>query len=166
MIKSKRIFIKNQDAISEEFTTLPALTIVIIGFTLFILLISNVYSTYNNRVNSLDKYQIASFISSKVTNPDCYFMMEGGVVNLPLLDSADPSNSDEKLQDMREELKASGVNFSIQVSWDGKEKYFPEDDLKSGIGEKVAVSKTVSVFLNEAQTMPGKLTVIIWGEIY
>ncbi len=164
MVLPKRNFINNEKAVSEEFTTLPALTIVVIGFTIFILLISNLYSTYNNRVNSLDKYQVASFISSKITNPDCFFMMEGGIVNLPLFDSSDPKDSDIKIQKMRDDIISSGFNFSIHISWENKEKYFPEDTLKNNIGNRVAVSKVVSIFLNEAQTKPGKLTVIMWGE--
>ena len=163
---AKRNFLKNKDAVSEEFTTLPALTIVVIGFTLFILILTNVYNTYNNRMDSIDTYQAASFISTKLTNPDSYFMLEGGRVNLPLLDSPNLKESDYKLQKMRDELKASGLNFSIQVKWDNKEKYFPESSLNPEVGDRIAVSKTVSIFLNEAQTKPGKLTVIMWRDNY
>jgi len=158
----KRSIIKNNNAISEEFTSLPALTIVLIGFTLFILIITNSYNAYNIRIDSVDKYQTAFFISDKLTNPDCYFILEGGMVNLPLLDSIDPIESDDKLNDIRNEIKASGINFSLKISWDDESKYFPEDSLPMDVGDKVAVSKTVSVYLNEAQTKPGKLTIIIW----
>lgn len=158
-------FIKNEKAISEEFTILPALTVAVIGFSLFILIVSNVYNTYNCRIETLDSYQSASFIASKLTNPDCYFMMEGGIINLPLLDSPNPEESDYKLNQMRNEIAAPGVNFSIVVSWDSQKKYFPEDNLPSYVYERVAVSKTASIFLNEAQTKPGKLTVIMWEKI-
>jgi len=160
--KSDTNFIKNEKAISEEFTSLPALTVVIIGFTLFILIITNTYNAYNIRIESIDKYQTASFIASKLTSPDCYFMMEGGIVDLPLLDSSEPKESGDKLNQMRNKIKASGVNFSIEISYNNQKKYFPEDNLPSYINERVAVSKTVSVYLNEAQTKPGKLTVITW----
>ncbi len=164
MKMSKRDFLKNKNAVSEEFTILPALTIVIIGFTLFMLILTNVYNAYNNRIDSIDKYQAASFISTKLTNPDCYFILEGGRVNLPLLDSSNPKESDEKLQKMRDELKTSELNFSIHIKWDDEEKYFPKASLNPEIGNRIAVSKTVSIFLNEAQTKPGKLTVIMWSD--
>jgi len=158
-----RPFIKDKNAISEEFTTLPALSVVMIGFALFILLMANTYTAYNTRIDSLDKYQTADFIATKLTNPDCYFMREGGVVDLPLLDSSDPALSDDKLNAMREEYKPAGVSFSICVSWESGSKYFPDDSLPVDIGDRIAVSRTVSVYLNEAQTKPGKLTIITWS---
>jgi len=160
---SRRRLIKDVNAVSEEFTALPALSVVMIGFALFIVLIANTYSAYNTRIDSLDKYQTADFIATKLTNPDCFFIMEGGIVNLPLLDSSDPTLSDDKLNAMRAEYALSGVGFSISLSWDGGSKYFPEDTLPADIGDRVAVSRTVSVYLNEAQTKPGKLTVITWS---
>jgi len=161
-IAPRKEIIKDTNAISEEFTSLPALTIVLIGFTLFILIITNSYNAYNIRIDSIDKYQSASFISDKLTNPDCYFIMEGGMINLPLLDSVDPADSDDRLNHMRKEIRSSGVNFSIQINWDNNIKYFPEDTKPTNVGDKVAASKTVSLYLNEAQTKPGKLTVITW----
>ena len=158
----KRSLLKNKEAISEEFTSLPALTIVLIGFTLFILIITNSYNAYNIRIDSIDKYQTASYISNKLTNPDCYFIMEGGMIDLPLLDSPDTTESDDKLNDMRKEFSSSGINFSVVISWNNQKKCFPEDSIPNDIGDTVAVSKTVSIYLNEAQTKPGKLTVVSW----
>ena len=159
-----RKIIKDENAISEEFTALPALSVVMIGFTIFVILISNTYSAYNVKIDNLEKYQIADFIATKLTNPDCYFMMEGGVVNLPLLDSSNPALSDDKLNAMRKQYNTAGVNFSINVNWEGGiAKFFPENSLPLDIGDRVAVSKTISVFLNEAQTKPGKLTIITWS---
>jgi len=164
VIKLKlRKILEDENAISEEFTTLPALSVVMIGFALFIVLMANTYSAYNTRIDSLEKYQTADFIATKLTNPDCYFMLEGGVINLPLLDSADPVLSDDKLNAIRNKYNAAGINFSISISWDGNSKYFPEDTLPNNIGDRVAVSRTVSVYLNEAQTKPGKLTIITWS---
>ena len=86
MIRRRR-FIKDENAISEEFTALPALSVVMIGFALFIVLMANTYSAYNTRIDSLEKYQTADFIAIKLTNPDCFFIKEGGVINLPVLEN-------------------------------------------------------------------------------
>lgn len=154
-----RSLIKNEKAISEEFTSLPALSVVMIGFTLFFILIANVYSSYAMRIDSLDKYKTADFISTKLTNPDCCFIKEGGLVDLPKLYS---SESNILLQSMKNDYKSSDFDFIIRISWDKNSEDFPED-LPSNIGDRVAVTKDVGVYLNEAQTVPGKLTIILWN---
>ena len=151
-------FIKNEEAVSEEFTSLPVLSVVMIGFTLFILLIAHTYTAYEQRIDSLEKYQTAYFIATKLTNPDCYFIKEGGIVDLPLL-----RTDIDTLNLLRDEYKTSGVNFIVRISWEDVSEDFPEP-LPDGIGDRVATSKNVGIYLNEAQTTPGKLTIIMWSE--
>ncbi|RLF33655.1 MAG: hypothetical protein DRM98_01915 [Thermoplasmata archaeon] len=153
-------FIEDENAVSEEFTTLPALSIVMIGFTLFILLIANTYTAYDVRIDNLEKYQTADFIATKLTNPDCFFIREGGIVDLPLLKKTE---SKEKLNSIREEYQRDHVDFIVRISWESTYLDFPED-LPINVGAaRVAVSKDVGVYLNEAQTKPGKLTIIMWS---
>ena len=158
-----RSFIGDEKAVSEEFTSLPALSVVMIGFTLFFVLLANVYTSYGIRVESIGKYQTADLIATKLTNPDCFFIREGKLANLPELRK---DGSNDKLNSIREEYRASSVNFIVRVSWwDGNEvksEDFPED-LPDDIGDRVAVSRDVGVYLNEAQTSPGKITVILWS---
>jgi len=151
-------FLKYENAVSEEFTSLPALSIVMIGFTLFILLISNTYMAYEQRIDSLEKYQTGYFIATKLTNPDCYFIKEGGIVDLALLRS-----DRDTLNLLRDKYKTSGVNFIVRISWDVGSEDFPEE-LPVDVGDRIAVSKNVGIYLNEAQTIPGKLTIIMWSE--
>lgn len=84
--KLKKI-ISNKKAISEEFTALPSLSVVMIGFTIFFLLVANTYNAYENRIESLEKYKTADFIATKLTNPDCFFIEEGGIINIDSLES-------------------------------------------------------------------------------
>ena len=151
-------FLKDENAVSEEFTSLPALSVVMIGFTLFILLIANTYAAYEHRIDSLEKYQTGYFIATKLTNPDCYFIKEGGIVDLSLL-----RNDKDALNLLRDKYKTSGVNFIVRINWDIGSEDFPEE-LPAGVGDRVAVSKNVGIYLNEAQTTPGKLTIIMWSE--
>jgi len=160
-----RRFIKDEKAISEEFTTLPALSVVMIGFALFILLMANTYTAYNTRIEGLEKYQTADFIAIKLTNPDCFFIKEGGVVDLSILE--DSIISDPKLNAIRDEYQFSGVNFIVRISYESTNKDFPSNPdpvtLLASAGDRVAVSKDVGIFINEAQTKPGKLTIITWS---
>lgn len=155
--KNIKKFLKDENAISEEFTTLPALAIIMIGFAIFILLIASTYSAYNTRSDTLDTYQTAGFLVDKLTSPDCVFMKEGGIVSLPALEQ-----NTAELVSMCEEYKESGVNFVIRLDWgDNKQKYFPNDPADVN---RIAVSKYVPVYLNEAETEPGRLTIITWSE--
>ena len=157
---NRRSLIEDENAVSEEFTSLPALSIVMIGFALFILLIATTYSAYTTRIDSLDKYQTADFIVTKLTNPNSFLIKEGGVVDLDLL-----INSEAEINELRNKYRSSGIDFIIRVSYDGKVEKIPSnaDDLLSNSGNRVAVSKNVGIYLNQAQTKPGKITVIAWG---
>ena len=108
---------------------------------------------------ALDKYKTADFISTKLTNLDCYFIKEGGLVDLPRLHSPE---SNILLQSMKNNYKSSNLDFVLRISWDRNSEDFPED-LPSNIGDRVAVTKDVGVYLNEVQTVPGKLTIILWN---
>ena len=152
-------FIRNEKAVSEEFTSLPALSVVIIGFTLFFVLLANVYISYGLRVESIEKYQTADFIASKLTNPDSFFIKEGGLVDLPMLHT---NEGKSRLNSTREKYKASSVDFIVRITCDGFNEDFPED-LPNNVGDRVAVSRNIGVYLNEAQTVAGKLTIILWS---
>jgi len=156
----KRRFIKDENAISEEFTSLPALSLVMIGFAIFIIMIANTYTAYNTRIESLDKYQTAVFIVTKLTNPDSFIIKEGGVIDLELL-----KNSDPEINELRDKYRASGIDFIIRISYENTVKKVPSnaDNLLSNAGDRVAVTKCVGIYLNQAQTKPGKLTVIAWS---
>jgi hypothetical protein len=154
--------ISNDKAVSEEFTSLPALSIVMIGFTVFFLLLANTYNAYEYRLEILERYKTADFIASKLTNPDCFFIKEGRIVDINLLKK---DESKEKLNAVRDEYKQAGFDFIIRISYDEFQKDFPED-LPATIGDSRAVSKSIGVYINEAQTKAGKLTVILWSVFY
>ncbi len=154
-----RDFLTNERAVSEEFTALPALSVVMIGFALFFVLFANVYTSYGLRVESLDKYQTADFLLTKLTHPDSPFIKPGGSVDFPLLQSSDGA---AQLRSLRHDYSAAGVNFTVRVNWDDISHDFPEP-LPDTCGDRIAVSTSASIYLNEAQTMPGTLTIIAWG---
>jgi len=154
-----RSLLHDNKAISEEFTTLPALSVVMIGFTIFFLLMANTYSSYENRVEILEKYKTADFIATKLTNPDCFFIKEGGIVSMEVLRIPE---SQQKLNLLKNEYQSAGFDFILRINCDTYVQDFPED-LPASIDSRVAVSKDVGIYLNEAQTKPGKLTIILWS---
>ncbi|MFH1100648.1 MAG: hypothetical protein V1726_01240 [Methanobacteriota archaeon] len=156
---SRRLFISDDRAVSEEFTTLPGLTIVIIGFALFVVLIAQTYTAYQLRVESLQKYQTAGFLTMKLTNPECSFIQEGGVVNLQVMNT---ESCKEQLNTTRQSYRISGVDFIVRITADTFSQDFPIE-LPEDIGDHIAVTKNVGIYLNEAQTVPGSFTIITWN---
>ncbi|MEF8878895.1 MAG: hypothetical protein V5A64_00710 [Candidatus Thermoplasmatota archaeon] len=152
-------FLEDERAVSEEFTSLPALSVVMIGFTVFILLIANTYTNYNNNIENMDKYQQANHLLNKLTNPDCFFIKNGETINLPLL-----KTSDTELNQLKKQYQSQGVDFIIKVSYEDKIETFPatEDISNLETGNRVAVSKPSAVYINPAYTKPGKITIITW----
>jgi len=155
-LRNVRYFLMNDEAVSEEFTTLPALSVVMIGFALFIVLFSQTYLVYEGRMQQLEEYQTADALANKLTNPDCFFIKEGGLVDLPLL-----SNDTFSLKRICDQWKQSGINFFLRLHWSNVTMDFPEPS-NASMSHRVAVSRQVGVFLSDAQTVPGVLTVILW----
>jgi predicted metal-dependent RNase len=130
-----------------------------IGFTLFLLLFTNTYNAYETRIDALEKYTTADFIVTKITNPDCFFIKEGGIISIPLLKTQE---SKDLLYLLKEEYKTAGIDFIIRIDCDDRYTDYPEN-LQAAVYNRIAVSKEIGVYLNEAQTKPGKLTVILWS---
>lgn len=151
-----RSFLANEQGISEEYTTLPALSVVMIGFSLFLVLLAQTYLAYQERMTQLHYYQIADNIANKFTNPDCYLMRSGGLVDVPLL-----SNSSDQLKLLRDEYHPSNISFILRLRYNDCVYDFPEV-LPNMTKNRVAVSKELGMYLNEAQITPGTLTVILW----
>ncbi|DAC72664.1 MAG TPA: hypothetical protein DSN98_04075 [Thermoplasmata archaeon] len=153
-----RSFLNDERAVSEEFTVLPALSIVMIGFALFIALLAQTYMAYAEHMNQLQNYQTTDGILQKLTNPDSYFIKEGGAINLSVL-----QNNTGPLQALCEQYNQSGISFLIRLSWKNITQDFPTSLLASP-QNRIAVSKNIAVYLNEAQTTPATLSVLLWRE--
>jgi hypothetical protein len=152
----KRYFLKNEEAVSEEFTVLPALSVVMIGFALFVVLLAQTYLAYADRIDRLQTYQTADVLLQKLTNPDCFFIRESGLVDVHLL-----QNDTSSLQNFFEQYTKAGLNFLLQLHWNDQLWEYP-NTLEINPLTRTAVSKEIGVYLNEAQTIPGTLTIVIW----
>ncbi|MFA5101614.1 MAG: hypothetical protein WC525_00520 [Candidatus Thermoplasmatota archaeon] len=151
-----QIFLKNEDAVSEEFTVLPALSIVMIGFALFVVLLAQTYIAYTDHISRLQNYHTANGLLQKLTNPDCYFVRDGGLIDVSILQKDNTS-----LQKLGEQYRQSGVLFLFQLAWNDQSQNFPDIEPAANVS-RIAVSKPVGVYLNEAQTLPGAFTIIVW----
>lgn len=155
----KRSFLVNEQAVTEEFTVLPALTIVMIGFALFVVLVAQTYTTYEERTARIQSYQTASSLAHKLTNPDCFFIRNEGVVDLPRL-----QQDAESLGRLWTQYQKSGFSFFLRLRWNNDSQDFLEKPLVLPT-EYIALSIDVGIYLNEARTIPGTLTIILWKDV-
>jgi hypothetical protein len=150
-----RSFWRNDQAVSEEFTSLPALSVVMIGFSLFLILLAHTYMAYQERMSFLNEYQTADAIAERLTNPDCCWM-KNGLVDVSLL-----SVSLDQVELLREQYRQSNLSFILRLRYQEEVCDYPES-LPFITSNRVAVEKELGMYLNEAQTTPGTFTVIVW----
>ncbi len=151
-----RYFLENEEAVSEELTVIPALSVVMIGLTLFIVLLAQTYIVYADRVDRLQRYQTADDLMQGLTNPNCFFIREAGLIDVSLL-----KKDNSTLQQLLERYTKSGLCFLFQLQWDNQSWVFPEY-VTSDQGNRIAMSMHLGFYLNEAQTIPGTLTIVLW----
>lgn len=156
--KNIQLFIKDNKAISEEFTVLPALSIVMVGFALFVALLGQTYLFYTDHINYLQNYQTADHILETLTNPDCFFIKESGLIDIQSL-----QNDKTFLQKICDQYKKIGILFVLRLRCGNVTIDMPKL-LRNESVQYVAISKDVGVFLNEAHTSPGVLTIFLWRE--
>jgi len=152
----KRYLLKNEEAVSEEFTVLPAMSVVMMGLALFIILLAQTYMVYADRIDRLQRYQTADGFLQRFTNPDCFFIREGGLVNLSLL-----KKDNNTLRHFFDNYTKGGFCYLLLLQWDNQSLVFSEF-MAPNPGNRIAMSKEIGIYLNEAQTIPGTLTILLW----
>jgi hypothetical protein len=156
--KNRRLFIKDEKAISEEFTVLPALSIVMVGFAVFFALLAQTYLSYTDHIHRLQNYQTADHILESLTNPDCFFIKDGGLIDIQFLQDNRPL-----LENICEQYRKSGIRFFLRLQCGNLTMDLPEMLLHDSFNS-IAISKEIGVLLDEAHTIPGVLTIILWRD--
>lgn len=155
-------FIRDERGISEEFTSLPALAVVMIGFSLLFIMIAGLYHSYNEEIKSVDEYQTASFILKRITMCDGSLakegiMMDGGFINFKNFEKID----EKILNRIRKESGITSKNFALKLEI--KEKGFENSLIRGDLpDEYTSVSEYVTVYLNDVKKVPGILSVMVW----
>lgn len=154
----KRIFLSDEQAVSEELSLLPTLSIVMVGFAVFVILMAQTYTSYTDHVSQLQHYQTASTILNVVTNPDSYFIKPGRLLDLDTL-----LNNQEGLTRIFSRYEKFGIFFFLRLAYNDRLIDFP-DSVSPPASRCISVSRQISIYINEAQTIPGLLTIMLWEE--
>ena len=144
-------FIKDKKGVAEEFTSLPALVVVIIGFALFFAMLTNLYFTYNEKIKDAELAEVAHYVSIKLTNG------ESPLTDAPLIINKEKWN-DANPNILKEYCNLSSYDYSVYIT--------PSDGLKSfnknPIGDRFSVSRKVAIKMEDGDVKEGKIVVTVW----
>lgn len=163
----KSSFIDDRRGISEEFTSLPALMVVMIGFALFFALMATAYVTYHQKLDEKELYEAAHHAVLKLTLPESPLISEGGGTNTPLIVSA--NLGDISSEELIECCHLTGYDYRIKIYYydeNAEQQPLPGTEHLStsahSSGDTVSASRKISVKFANGEVRPGKIVVTVW----
>lgn len=152
----KKLFRDNTDAISEEFTLLPALSLVMIGIVLFSVLTLSAYESYGAQTNQLSKIDVARYVLSKIVDTDQCYMREGQIIDITYLDRPELFSF---LNDIKHDLYPSGIDFSLLLSYENTSTWVLDEPQGE---DSIAVSQPIGIAINPVDVTSGTVTLVVW----
>lgn len=152
-------FIKDDRGIIEPYSELPAMALAVIGFIVFIAVLTQAYTTYHEKSFIAGHFQDASNLASKLGKDSSLTGTRPGIIDSGKLETLknDPAEIMKKY--------GSYYNFNFNVESNSGEKAYSivikntnSSEPKAG----VSASIPVTVALNDVEEIPGTLTVRIW----
>lgn len=155
-----RPLIKDSEGISEEFTSLPALAVLMIGVCLFLVLLTSGNSSINQQSDDIETIQTIEYIKSKICSPISPFYSSGGIVSTNIING--PIGQSYVLR-IQKDLAATSINFSLKLSYDQNTLYILEEPPEQN-RQRTAYSTHVLIKTNDLIRSPGILTIILWRD--
>lgn len=152
-------FIKDKRGVAEEFTSLPAIMVVMIGFAIFFAMIATVYHLHNEKVEDKELFEVAHYVALKLTSADSPFVAEGSTSLL-----LDKNKLDITVDELKKYCNPIGYDYHVKVY------EYNEDGSKERIGDignkipdknKVSASRKVAI-KDEIGVKYGEIVVIVW----
>jgi hypothetical protein len=152
-------FIKDDTGIIEPYSELPVMAMAVIGFIVFIAVLTQAYTTYQEKSFIAGNFQDASNLAKKLGKDSSLTGTRPGIIDSGKLETLK--------NDPDEIIKKYGLyyNFMFKVESNSGEKAYsiiiknPNSSVpKAG----VSASIPVTVGLNDVEEIPGTLTVRIW----
>jgi len=156
-IPKKKILFTNDAAISEEFTSLPALSLIMIGIVLFSLLIFSTYDSYGKQTDQLSEIEMAEYILAKCLDPDLEYMLDGSIIDMSCMRAP---QGIAYLENLQENLFPSGLEYTLSLHWDDTTIFILSEPPGK---DQLAVSQSIGIALNPVDVYPGAVTIIIWA---
>lgn len=153
-------FTSDERGVMEPYTELPAMALATVGFVIFIALVAQAYSTYQQKAFIADHYQDAANLAEKLGKDS----MIASSVRPDLIDAG---RIEALAHDPKELMEKYGAyyNFMFKIEVNSESRAYiiiVKDPKIAEPGTGVSASAPVTVRLNEVQELPGVLTVKIW----
>jgi hypothetical protein len=133
---------------------------VLIGFTIFSMIIASAYTAFNYQEQIIDKFECANDILNKISSPNSPVSEDGFLFSLKNFNSIE---ANEFFNQLLNKYQCYGYNFSIKLTCDNGIcwSFNPQSSYNFYINS-YAITKIVSISVNDIQIVPGSLTVIFW----
>jgi hypothetical protein len=148
---------KDSNAISEEFTVIPSLTVVLIGIIIAFILFGTTISSFQEQSKFSDNLTTTENLFQKITNPSNPFVTNIGIINYSNLFT---NESIHYIRSIQKSLLKNGLNCSLYISAENFSFWFPNKP--DSYRESTAVSHPIGLSINEIELIDATLTVIIW----
>jgi len=149
-------FINNERAIMEPYSDLPAMALAVVGFIVFIGIVTQAYVSFQEKAFIAENYQDAANLARKLSK-DISLSGSSDTIDASMIENLD----------QKEFMKKYGkvYNFIFKVEANSEERsYFrlikDPDITESKYG--ISASLPVTVRINDVEELPGVLTVKIW----
>ncbi len=153
-------FTSDERGVLEPYTELPAMALATVGFVIFIALVAQAYSTYQQKAFIADHYQDAANLAEKLGK-------DSSIVSNMRPDLIDAGRVEALAHDPKELMEKYGAyyNFMFKIELNSENREYSivvKDPKRANPGNGISASVPVTVQLNEVQELPGVLTVNIW----
>jgi hypothetical protein len=144
----------------EPYTELPAMALATVGFVIFIALVAQAYSTYQQKAFLSEHYQDAANLAEKLGK-------DSMITSSVHPDIIDASRIELISRDPKELMEKYGAyyNFMFKIEVSSENRHYSvivKNPQISEPGTGISASIPVTVGLNDVQALPGILTVNIW----
>jgi len=154
-------FTSDEKGMIEPYSELPAMALAVVGFIVFMAILAQAYTTYQEKSFIAGHFQDASNLASKLGKDSSLTGTRPGIIDSGKLETL-KNDPDEIIRKY-----GSYYNFMFKLESNSGERAYSiiikkPDSAEPKVG--VSVSIPVTVALNDVEEIPGTLTVRIWSK--
>ncbi len=153
-------FISDERGVVEPHIDMPAMALAVVGFVVFIAVTSQAFGAYQNKAFIAENYQDAMNLAEKLSRDSTLT----GSVRPDVIDIARLEEIGKEPMELMRKYGAH-YNFMFKVEVDTTSRTYTRIIKNPEISESkygISSSIPVTVRLNDAQELPGMLTIKIW----
>ncbi len=143
-------FARDKRGIAEEFTSLPALVVVMIGFALFFSMLAGIYMQHNEKVKAAELAEAAHYVAAKLTNSESPLTDATFVIDKEKWNSMDESR-------LKDYCNLSFYDYRVFIEGENLKEFGGNP-----VGDRFTVSRKVAIKLADGDVKYGKIMVTVW----